>query len=95
MDETKLELSLGPATIEMRNHSLELNNPGSNMSPINDDLSSSDSSEDEPIEGLESEALINADNIVQNEPEDLQWRRFFMRSLALLCAMALSIGAHL
>jgi len=79
----------------MQNRSLELHNPGSTIPPANDDSSSSDSSDDENGAGpLESEALITP-NIVQNEQEDHKWRKFFIRGLALTCAMSLSIGSHL
>jgi hypothetical protein len=65
------------------------------MPPANDGSTSSDSSDDEPdTEGLESEALIPP-NIEQNDREDHKWRKFFIRSLALICAMTLSIGSHL
>lgn len=74
---------------------MKLHNPGITIPPNEDESSSSDGSEGEiPSEGLESDALIPL-NTVQNEPEDYKWRKFFIRSLALLCAMALSIGSHL
>ena len=79
----------------MRGRSVELHNPGITIPPADDESSSSDSSEGETASaGLESEALIPP-NTVQNEPEDHKWRKFFIRSLALICAMALSIGSHL
>jgi hypothetical protein len=79
----------------MRGRSVELHHPGTTIVPTNDESSSSDSSEDDTANGgLESEALIPP-NTVQNELEVHKWRKFFIRSLALICAMALSIGSHL
>jgi hypothetical protein len=80
---------------KMRGRSVELHNPGITLSPANDESSGSDGSDGETAsEGLESEALISP-NTLQSEPDNHKWRKFFIRSLALICAMALSIGSHL
>ncbi|KIM25377.1 hypothetical protein M408DRAFT_74261, partial [Serendipita vermifera MAFF 305830] len=79
----------------MRGRSLELNTSGNiNTVSNTNDSSSSDTDDDEPVEQLEAEALINPANIAENEPEEHKWHRFIMRTLALLCAMSLSIGSH-
>lgn len=80
--------------VEMRSHSLELRDPSMSSPPHEADTSSASSSDDELLHDEPLQVAVVAAEMAENEQEDRQWRRFFMRSLALTCAMSLSIGSH-
>jgi hypothetical protein len=79
----------------MRSRSLELRDPGARI-PSTDNLSSDSESSNGTVsdEELPLTVAVEAEQPVQ-ESERNRWRKFFIRSLALLCAMSLSIGSHL
>ncbi|KAG8810684.1 hypothetical protein FRC17_002834 [Serendipita sp. 399] len=78
----------------MRSHSLELRDPIIGISPHNDPSSDSDTTEEEePGEQVVQVATAVAESASSQE-EAHRWRKFFIRSLALVCAMSLSIGSH-
>ena len=79
----------------MRRRSVELRDPSMSTMPYEADISSASSSDDELLHDESLQVAVVAAEMVENEPEGRQWHRFMMRSLALLCAMSLSIGAHL
>lgn len=79
----------------MRSRSVEMHNPGSSVVPPSDSSSSSESSDDEGVAEEMPQAAIDESSALQEEQDPYRWRKFFVRSLALLCAMALSIGSHL
>lgn len=78
----------------MRSRSLELRDPGTRI-PSTEDLSSDSESSNGtvPDEELPLTVAVEAEQPVQ-ESDRSRWRKFFIRSLALLCAMTLSIGSH-
>jgi hypothetical protein len=76
----------------MRSRSVELRDPG-----VHPALSSSDSSSSDDETGDEGlpQPAITTSNDIQDDEDAYKWRRRFVRALALICAMSLSIGSHL
>jgi hypothetical protein len=79
----------------MPSRSVEMHHSQNQVASPADHEASSDSSEDESTgEELPHPAIEDSSDI-QDEQDPHGWRKFFVRSLALTCAMALSIGSHL
>ncbi|KAG8759577.1 hypothetical protein FRC14_005606 [Serendipita sp. 396] len=78
----------------MRSRSLELRDPSGGMSPHDDSSSDSDIAEEEDLAEQDVQVATAISESAPNQQDPHRWWKFFIRSLALTCAMALSIGSH-